>query len=149
MKFLVTNELGKLALWLRILGFDTDYFRDPNLSALIIQALKDERIILTRNHRLPKKSGIKIIRIKSEKVKEQLKEVLKELNASINRDIMFTRCTICNSALKALDKENARNRVPEHVFETQNNFFTCPDCKRIYWEGTHWGNVVNVLKEIE
>ena len=79
MKFILTKELGRLAKWLRILGFDAEYFNQDNLSSLIIQALRDERIILTRNQRLPKHAGMKIILIKSEKIKEQMAEILKAL----------------------------------------------------------------------
>ena len=130
------------------MGFDTEYFRESDLSSLIIQALRDERVILTRNHHFPKKTGIKIIHIQSEIVQEELRQALKELNVAVNRDIMFTRCNVCNCALEPLNKENARGKVPEQVYQTQNSFFTCPKCKRIYWQGTHWGNITEILKEI-
>jgi uncharacterized protein with PIN domain len=148
MKFIVTRELGKLAKWLRIFGYDTEYFTRPGHSSLIIQALRDERIILTRNHRLPKSAGIKIVLLENEKIKAQIREVLKELKISPNCDMMFSRCIICNLELENTDKEKIKDKIPEYVFNTQDNFRTCPACQRIYWLGTHWGNVQTTLNEI-
>ncbi len=149
MKFILTKELGRLAKWLRILGYDTAYFNQDNLSSLIIQALSSQRIILTRNQRLAKQySEIKIMVIQKEKIKEQIAEVVKELKIYPGQSQMFTRCIICNEALIEIEKEKAKNRVPEYVFKTQENFITCLKCNRIYWQGTHWGNVTKTLEEI-
>jgi uncharacterized protein with PIN domain len=148
MKLLLTRELGRLSKWLRILGFDAEYFKEDNASSLIIQALRDDRIILTRNQRLPQAHGIKIILIKQERIKAQLSEVLKALQVQPDSEIMFSRCIICNVELAEIEKEEIKDRVPEYVFRTQEDFITCPKCKRIYWQGTHWGNVQNMLKEI-
>jgi hypothetical protein len=149
MKFILTKELGRLAKWLRILGFDTAYFNQDNLSSLIIQALRDERIILTRNHRLAKHSGIKIVLVKNETIKEQLHEVVDTLQLKPDAKEMFTRCIICNEELMDIEKEKIKDKVPEYVFKTQEDFITCPKCQRIYWQGTHWGNVKNILDNIE
>jgi len=148
MKFLLTRELGRLARWLRILGFDTVYFNQDNASSLIIQALRDNRIIITRNHRLPRSAGIKIVLIKAQNLKEQVPEVLKALKIAPDSDTMFNRCILCNEELVSIDKEKVEDKVPEYVFKTQQDFITCPMCKRIYWQGTHWGNVKKTLEEI-
>ncbi len=148
LKFLLTKELGRLAKWLRILGYDTQYFNQDNTGSLIIQALRDERIILTRNQRLPKSKGIKILLLQKEKIKEQIEEVLKILHLKPNSDMMFTRCTLCNKELVEIEKEKIKDNVPEYVFNTQEDFITCPQCKRIYWKGTHWGNVQKTLERI-
>jgi hypothetical protein len=148
MKFILTRELGRLAKWLRLLGFDAVYFNQDNLSSLIIQALRDERIILTRNHKLHRRAAVKVILVQAEKIKEQVPEVLRKLDIRLSSDMMFSRCIICNEELVDIDKEQIRDRVPEYVFRTQANFIRCPQCRRIYWQGTHWGNVQAALKEI-
>lgn len=148
MRLLLTRELGRLAKWLRILGLDAQYPQEDRFGSLIIQALKDNRIILTRNQRLAQGRGVKIIVIKEEKIKAQLRQVLKELKISPDPDSMFTRCILCNEELAAIAKEGVKEQVPEYVFKTQKNFITCPKCQRIYWQGTHWGNVTAILKEI-
>jgi len=149
MRFLLTKELGRLVKWLRILGYDTEYFTQGNHSSLLIQALRDERIILTRNQHLPKHTGLRIILVQSQEMKEQLSEVLKTLNMRPNKDIMFSRCIICNEPLVPIEKEKIMQQVPEYVFKTQDKFITCPSCSRVYWQGTHWGNVQHCLEEIE
>ena len=148
MKLLLTRELGRLAKWLRILGFDTEYFKEANISSLVIQALRENRVIITRNHRLPRSAGLRIVLIKEEKLKEQLREVLKALEISLDSVLMFSRCIICNEELAEIAKDKIKDRVPEYVFNTQEDFIRCPKCERIYWQGTHWGNVEAILKEI-
>jgi uncharacterized protein with PIN domain len=147
-KLILTKELGRLAKWLRILGFDAEYFNEDKPASLIIQALRDERTILTRNHRLPQVRGVKIVFIQNEKIKEQVGETLKKLNLKPDSAAMFTRCIICNAELVVITKEKIKDKVPEYVFKTQEHFLTCPKCSRIYWQGTHWGNVAKTLEDI-
>lgn len=148
MKFIATKELGRLAKWMRILGFDTEYFKEENYSKLKILALRDERIILTRNTRLSRPGGIKLVQIKHDSLNEQLLDVSKELDLKADKDLMFSRCTICNIALEPVEKEKIKDKIPKYVFETQSKFIQCPKCLRIYWPGSHWGNVEEILKEI-
>lgn len=148
MKFLLTKELGRLVRWLRIMGFDTEYFDSENKASLIITALREERIIVTRNKRLTKSSGIKIVALEAELIKHEIKELLQKLNLKPDDKQLFSRCIICNELLKSIEKEKVKDKVPEYVFKTQKEFVTCPKCQRIYWQGTHWGNVRQILKEI-
>lgn len=148
MKLILSNELGRLSKWLRILGFDAQYFRQNNPASLVIAALGNDRIIITRDHKLAKPRGIKVVFIESEHLKDQLKQVFKALNVSPEPDKLFTRCIICNEPLTRADKEKVQGDVPEFVFKTQENFLTCPICRRVYWQGTHWGNVAKILEEI-
>jgi hypothetical protein len=148
MKFLVTRELGKLATWLRILGFDAQYSLEDKPGALIIQALKDDRLILTRNQRLPKERGIRIILVRSGTVKEQLCQTFDELKIKPDESRIFSRCVLCNKELAKADKDKIKDSVPEFVFASHDEFFACPQCGRAYWAGTHWGNVSEAIKEI-
>jgi len=148
MRLLLTKELGRLAKWLRILGYDAAYFKEHNSGSLIIQALREERIILTRNQHLPQSKGIRIIFIQNERIKEQIAETMSVLNIKPQPEMMFTRCIICNEELVDIEKEKIKDKVPEYVYKTQEGFITCPKCNRIYWQGTHWGNVTKTLKEI-
>lgn len=149
MKFILTKELGRLAKWLRILGFDTLYFNQNNSGSLIVQALRDERVILTRNQRLPQARGVRIIRIRAETLKGQIPQTLEALNIKLDSKCMFTRCILCNETLIDIEKEKVKDRIPEYVFNTQSDFVRCPKCNRVYWQGTHWGNVIDTLKEID
>lgn len=148
MKFLLTKELGRLSTWLRILGFDALYLREANPGSLMIEALRQERTIITRNHKLAATRGVKIVLLEKEKIREQLAEAIKKLRIVPRKDKMFTRCIICNQELAPINKESVKHKVPEYVFKTQNIFFACRKCQRVYWQGTHWGNVANVLEEM-
>ena len=148
MKFILTRELGRLAKWLRILGYDTVYFKQDNLSSLIIQALREERIVLTRNQRLIRPGGVKIIFVEAEKVRQQITQILQVLHIKPQPGMMFSRCILCNEALVDIAKESVRGEVPEYVYNNHEHFIACPKCRRIYWRGTHWGNVQAIIKEI-
>ena len=148
MKFILTKELGKLCKWLRILGFDSVYFKENNKGLLLLEALRQSRIILTRNHNISKERSVKVINIKSQNLKEQLTQLIQELNLNLDKEKMFSRCVICNLELEYIEKEKIKEKVPEYVFSTQNDFYICRGCNRIYWQGTHWGNVSKILEEI-
>ena len=148
MKFILSRELGRLCKWLRILGYDAVYFRGENKGRLFIEALRDSRILLTRNSRLPKRKGIKIVNVKSDMLKDQINQLFKDLKIRPQEELMFSRCIVCNSALQEIAKGKVKDKVPEYVFDTQDDFVTCAVCGRIYWKGTHWGNVQSVLHKI-
>jgi len=77
-----------------------------------------------------------------------MRELIKQLNIKPKKDAMFSRCTICNVELESVEKDKIKHKVPEYVFETQEDFVACPVCQRVYWQGTHWGNVEDTLKEM-
>jgi hypothetical protein len=148
MKFILTKELGRLARWMRILGFDTIYFKSDNIGTLIVEALRDKRIIITRRKQKIEGLEKQMIVIKGTELKEQLKEVVKKLNLKVEEEKMFTRCTICNQILEEVEKEEIKDLVPEYVYNTQEFFMKCGQCKRIYWQGSHWGNVKEVIAKL-
>ena len=149
MKFIATRELGRLCKWLRIFGYDCAYYRDDNLSTLLITAMREERIIVTRHSHLKRHPGVEIIQIKSDVLAEQIKQLESARGFKPDEAAMFSRCTVCNNRLEPAEKESLKTRVPEYVFKTQERFYICPACQRVYWQGTHWGNVREYLKEVE
>ena len=145
MKFIVTKELGRLARWLRILGFDTVYFKSDNKGTLILEALREDRFIITRSKQKREELKKKKVEIISCNLSEQLKEVIKALNIKIDEKQMFTRCTLCNESLEEVKKEEFKESIPEYVYKTQDLFMKCPGCNKIYWQGSHWGKVKEVI----
>ena len=111
MKFIVTKELGRLAKWLRILGFDTEYFTKDKLSSAVIIALRDERVILTRNSHFGEHRGLRIVNIKSDNLKDQIRQLIGELKIKPDSENMFLRCVICNEILIQIDKEKIKDKV--------------------------------------
>ena len=145
--FIVTQELGKLAKWLRILGFDCVYFNKKKEADLIIQALRDRRIIVARKRELSKHKGIQVVVIKHDHVEDQMEQLVKELNLELKESNFFSRCVECNTLLEDIEKEKVKEKVPDYVFKTQNSFKRCPDCEKIFWQGTHWDMVGKWLEE--
>lgn len=128
-------------------GFDAEYFNEGNPSLLMMRALKEDRLIVTRNHRLIRPGSIKTVLIDKGKIREQVAQIIKKLNIKVQDSDTFIRCTVCNKELVKIEKEKIKEKVPEYVFETQNEFVTCPACGRIYWRGTHWRNVIETLQD--
>ncbi len=147
-KFIVTQELGRLAKWLRIFGFDAEYFQLSNFSTLLINALQEDRTILTRNTRVGLHAGARILKIEGDFLVGQLSQIFKELNLALDENKMFSRCILCNEILQLIEKDAVKSKVPEFVYNTKDKFVTCPKCSRIYWQGTHWGNVKETIAKL-
>jgi uncharacterized protein with PIN domain len=140
--------LGRLARWLRLLGFDTLYDSSISDTKLIRIAKEQDRIILTRDTGLVRIKGIqRYLLINSNEPFQQLREVINILNL---KDFQpFSRCVICNNKLSRVsDKNEIRDLVPDYTFYNFQNFLRCYKCGKIYWEGTHPGMFKEKLIEV-
>jgi len=146
-RFIVDTTLGKLATWLRALGFDTTVYPGRDLHRLVQVSQKEKRIILTRNRRLEAKLFLGNIVIVTENQPDlQVGAVLQALGLQVDPGRFFSRCLLCNEQLEVMPRGEAQGGVPEFVFHTHRVFHRCPSCQRIYWEGTH---PINMKKKIE
>ena len=136
MKFIADAMLGRLARWLRLLGFDTLYYPDISDSNLLKTARQQERFILTRDTHFQGFKNLKdFLLINSNNTLEQLLEVKKTLDLKI---VDAGRCVKCNGMLiGGIEKDSVRGLVPEHIYVQYNRFSRCKDCGNIYWEGSH------------
>jgi uncharacterized protein with PIN domain len=142
MKFIVDCNVGKLARWLRVAGFDTLFFNDIDDNRLVRMAVDEGRVLLTKDREMMKRrlitSGrLTAVLIHGEEVKEQMSQVLAALDLGAEAQ-PFTRCLECNEVLEPAEKESVRERVPPYVLRTQTDYMQCPGCRRVYWRGTHW-----------
>ena len=152
-KFVADNNVGKLARWLRLIGYDTLLFRQKNDSQMIRTALSEGRVILTKDsqfmrRRLVTSGRIKAIHIKQDNPKLQVQELVQALNLNYHFK-PFSLCLECNQELIARDIEEMEKRVPTHVFKTQTQYTECPACHRVYWRGTHWQAMVKKLQKLQ
>ncbi len=148
MKFAVDKMLGRLAKWLRILGYDTLFNPYVPSATVIKQAVEEKRIFITRDSNAaanPKVSEIFLVH--SERYREQLREVVDHFQLDVSSKL-FTRCTICNVEIVSVEKESIKTKLPEKSAMNFDRFYQCPNCNRIYWEGTHTENTRKRLKEI-
>ena len=148
-RFIVDVMLGKLAKWLRILGYDTLYRRDWEDEELLARADAEDRVLLTADREvIQRRRGNKKVYISAARWPEQLRQLAQALPLKLDMEGIFTRCIECNVLLEPLPKEGARGRVPPYVFATQEEFGQCPVCGRIYWRGTHFAHALAAVESI-
>jgi uncharacterized protein with PIN domain len=136
-RFLADAMLGRLARWLRILGFDTAYEPDIADARLVRRAIEEDRIILTRDRLLPTEWRVEGIHvISTDAPLEQLRDVC-DAFALVERMRLFTRCSRCNAPLRVIARDAARGHVPDRVLEASERFMRCDACERVYWSGSH------------
>jgi uncharacterized protein with PIN domain len=128
--------LGRLASWLRLMGYDAAFLADTDDVAVMRQARAESRLILTRDRGLAARRGVRAILIDSQNLEEQLAQVKDEIG--LPSEPVVPRCSVCNTQLLPLSHEAARDRVPPYIWRTQREFTHCPGCRRVYWPGTHW-----------
>lgn len=148
LKFLLDNHLGKLAVYLRLLGFDTNYqnyYQDDELARI---AQQEYRLLLTRDRGLLKRSIIEFgYCVRELDPKLQIVEVLRRY--SLYEFIQpFKRCLRCNGLLESIKKEEVLDRLQPLTRIYFDEFHKCPDCNQIYWKGSHYKKMVKFLNEI-
>ncbi len=153
LKFIVDHNVGKLAKWLRIMGYDTLFFDGSNDSNMVSASLNEERVILTRDTQIMKRrvvtSGrLSAILIQSDEPEQQMCQVIEDLNLDCQFR-PFAVCLECNQPLLERSKQQVEGRVPPYVFQTQRQYMECPVCHRIYWRGTHWQAMTKKLDKFK
>jgi uncharacterized protein with PIN domain len=147
-RFLADCNVGRLARWLRALGYDASYHSRIDDAALVREAAAENRVLLTRDRDLTKRRVIqtgvvRAILVRDDDVTMQLRQVFTELGLELTEAL--TRCIVCNSELEMRIPAMVAERVPPFVRSTQSRYSECPDCGRIYWAGTHWQRMREVL----
>ena len=142
---LLDAMLGRLARWLRLMGYDAAYLADTDDVEVVRQARAEARVILTRDRGLAARQGIRAILIDSQALDEQIAEVKQHVGPP--QEPLLARCGVCNTPLELLPREAAQGRVPPYIWRTQHDFSVCPGCHRVYWPGTHWVAIQDRLKQ--
>ncbi|QIW23065.1 hypothetical protein EWF20_02085 [Sulfolobus sp. S-194] len=132
-KFIVDAMLGKLARWLRILGYDTLYSNNYEDWKILKIAEETQRVIITRDRglciRARKKNLECFLVYSSEDLIDILAKLSKKYKIDLNADPNFSRCTECNGVLEKID----------------DNKWKCTKCGKEYWKGSHWRTIENTL----
>jgi uncharacterized protein with PIN domain len=135
--FAVDKTMGKLAKWLRIMGYDTLYEADIS-SEWFFEHLEENRILLTRSAKIQKRCAThRMVFVTSNHLNEQLKQVIEDIGIG-RADIQpFSRCLHCNLPIVEVNKNDIYNLVPSYIWDTHDDFHKCHRCQRIYWAGSH------------
>ncbi len=150
-RFVVDLNVGRLAKWLRVMGYDALFPSNMEDNELVRIALREDRIIVTRDsgitgRRLVTTGRLKAVLVQHDDLKGQLRQVISSLNLDSSRE--FSRCIRCNESLVDISRESVKEQVPPYVYETQEGFMECPLCRKIYWPGSHWANMRRDLAQL-
>lgn len=147
-RFLADAHLGKLAGYLRLLGFDTVHENDIGDPALVELAAREQRILLSRDRSLLMRRQVTHgCHLRSGDPLEQLRHLLARLQlCALIRP--FSRCTVCNSPVEPVPKQALIDQLPESVAHLHDSFWRCSGCGRLYWRGSHWRTLRTLVDEL-
>jgi uncharacterized protein with PIN domain len=145
MKFVCDAMLGRLAKYLRVLGFDAEYARGDAVLERFVREEKD-RIFLTRRKKT--QNFPRVVLVKSDSASEQLREIKEMIRSEVARELALNRCIECNKELIEVDKAEIEMLVPEFIYHQYDRFKHCPSCGRVYWEGSHTKGLDRLIEEI-
>ncbi|MHC1743824.1 MAG: Mut7-C RNAse domain-containing protein [Syntrophobacteraceae bacterium] len=141
-RFLADTMLGKLARWLRLLGFDVvchSLSGDRDIDA----CEEEGRIPVTRSQRWCGHKGV--VCITANEAPAQLRELLLKLEIEPEEIQFLSRCVVCNVRLERVSRSLCYGLVPDYVFETNLTFSRCVGCGKVYWRGSHPARMVGRL----
>ena len=150
MKFIADGMLGKLTRWLRMLGQDVEYSKSLSDEQLIETSKIEDRILLTRDlklYQLARKQGVDTTLIEGATKAEKLASLASRFNFKLEIDITVSRCPKCNTPIKPISKDEIVDRIPEATSTHYDEFWDCPGCGQIYWQGSHWKRIEKTLRE--
>ncbi len=144
--------LGKLARWLRILGYDVAYDPHADDETLVHRAIAEQRALLTKDRHLIERWRKKLrscgyLLLFSDDWREQLRQTVEHFGLDLHNH-RLTRCPDCNGILEAVPKETVRYKVPFFVFAQHEHFARCSGCGKVYWAGSHYERMNAALDEL-
>ncbi len=146
--FIADVHLRKLARLLRLLGFDTAHSNDYTDGEVVAIACNDGRIILTRDRQLLKHGAVTHgYWIRSNHPLEQAREVVHRFDLASQAQ-PFRRCLSCNGLVKPVDKKEVLSRIPPKTALWQDEYFICGACDKLYWRGTHFPRLQDIVEQI-
>ncbi len=148
LRFVLDGHLGKLAAYLRLLGFDTLWASDPSDDQLAEVSASQRRVLLTRDRGLLKRTEVTHgSLVRSKDAREQLFEVVGRFD--LRRAARpFTRCLRCNTPLSPVAKEEVIDRLPPRVRELYDELYRCAACDKVYWKGTHFDRMRQLIASV-
>lgn len=147
-RFMLDANLGTLARYLRLCGFDSRYRNDIDDDTLVRTAVEDHRILLTRDRNVLKRSIVTHgYFVRPDDPHSQLADVFRRFDLH-DAARPFTRCSRCNTVLEDVDKERIRHRLEPLTAEHYEHFRRCPGCDRIYWRGSHVLGIERLLERL-
>jgi uncharacterized protein with PIN domain len=147
-RFVLDVHLGRLAAYLRLLGFDTLYTNDYDDPTLARISRDERRILLTRDRGLLKRTAVTHgYFVRETSPQRQMAEVVRRFDLACAL-APFTRCLRCNAPLIPASKETILDRLPDRVRAAQEAFWQCSSCGQVYWQGTHHARMQRLIASL-
>ncbi|MCS7111374.1 MAG: hypothetical protein N3D82_03695 [Ignisphaera sp.] len=148
-RFIADAMLGHVARWLRLLGYDTLYYKSINDWKLLKIAKEEDRILLTRDQglfRRARKYGVRALFIEDPSVEKVLALISIKYSISLEFNKEDTLCPECNTRLKhTTSVAEISAKIKKEIVLKYKEFWICPSCTKVYWQGTHWRTISLVL----
>ena len=147
-RFIADTHLGRLAAYLRMLGFDTLYRNDYHDEDLAQLSVRERRVLLTRDRGLLKRTVVtRGYCLRNTEPARQLAEVLQHFEL-LPAVAPFRRCMHCNAMLRPVEKEAVSDRLLPETKQHYDEFFACPECARVYWKGSHYRRMQRFIASV-
>jgi uncharacterized protein with PIN domain len=152
LKFILDGMLGKLARWLRMMGHDVTYSTELSDDELLQTAKEESRVLLTRDLELYQRAtarSIEAFYVEGLTEAERLTEMGARFGIPLTIDLEKSRCPRCNTQLKTVPKDEIDDKVQPNTLKYYDEFWVCPNCGHVYWQGAHWSKIRATLKNAE
>jgi uncharacterized protein len=147
-RFIADVHLGKLARYLRLLGFDTIYERELEDAGIASLSRDERRIVLTRDRGLLKRKSVtRGHLVRASKADVQLTEVIESFDLR-KRIAPFTRCLACNGPVRPVERELVEGALPEYTRMAYERFRRCESCQKVYWAGAHFARLQSLVDAV-
>jgi uncharacterized protein with PIN domain len=147
-RFVLDGHLGRLAAYLRLLGFDTRWessLGDPELARI---SEEEQRILLTRDRGLLKRKAVTHgYWVRSPRPQDQLQEVVKRFDLR-DRAQPFSRCASCNGLLQVVRRSQVQDQLEPGTAAHYHQFWTCTSCRKVYWRGSHYRRIRQLFEAV-
>lgn len=149
-RFVLDEMLGQLAKWLRLLGYDARYLKDVEDEEVLAVADEEDRVLVSRDVELvgrARRADVEALRLRRLDPHDQLDEIVAALDLEIGGERLLSRCSVCNVVVDEVAPESVEEELPEAV-RGKERYWRCPDCERVYWEGTHVDEIRERVEEL-
>jgi uncharacterized protein len=147
LKFFADVNAARVVRWLRAIGLDTIWEDAIADGELVRRAIEEKRYVLTLDKRLLEEWRTdNVLLLKSENPIEQFRQIIKHFDIKKPMEL-FTRCLVCNTVLRLAGVEEILENAPPDVQQNQETFHYCPNCNKIYWEGSHTRRMRTAIEE--
>ncbi|MEM3526227.1 MAG: Mut7-C RNAse domain-containing protein [Candidatus Jordarchaeaceae archaeon] len=151
-RFACDAMLGRLARWLRLLGYDTFYSSRVRDDELLNVCLQRDLVLLTRDVEFFKRAvsnGVRAKFLQENSFENQFADIIESFDLNLRMTPDGSRCPACNGFIRRVDKEDVRNKVSANTLNSYDFFFVCTNCGKVYWMGRMWRSIIRICESVK